>query len=107
MRYVKQLIATQRLRILVRDDYICQYCGKHATTIDHIISATNPNSTNNEKNLVACCFLCNVILGKVRGLDDFVLKKLYILNYYEKHKLRYLNREKKLRGKDFNYKNHR
>ena len=102
MRFVKRLTAYQCLKILKRDNFICQYCGEHATTVDHIISATSPLSTNNDNNLVASCFYCNVVLGKVRGLDDFVLKKLYILNYREKHKRKIRNRIKGLRAKGFN-----
>lgn len=41
-----------------RDHSRCAYCGKHATTLDHVI----PRSRGGEhswENLVACCRRCN------------------------------------------------
>lgn len=54
----KARIPLNRRAVLTRDDYICGYCGKHATTIDHII----PRSRGGEHtwlNLVAACKRCN------------------------------------------------
>lgn len=51
-----------RTNIIVRDGYICQYCGgnfsKPELTVDHIL----PKSKGGDKsweNLVACCHACN------------------------------------------------
>jgi hypothetical protein len=44
--------------ILRRDDHKCQYCGKKATTIDHIVPRCQGGQTS-WKNCVACCWDCN------------------------------------------------
>jgi 5-methylcytosine-specific restriction endonuclease McrA len=48
----------QRLRVLKRDGYICQYCGNDATQVDHVISRAAGGGHELE-NLVACCAPCN------------------------------------------------
>lgn len=54
-----------RYKILFRDGHTCQYCGKSAPDaelqIDHIIPVAH-GGTNDENNLLAACFDCN--LGK-------------------------------------------
>ena len=49
-----------RANILLRDDEMCQYCGKHARdlTLDHVIPRSRGGQSTWE-NLVACCKLCN------------------------------------------------
>ncbi len=47
-----------RRGVLRRDGHECAYCGKHATTVDHI----HPKSRGGREsweNLVACCLNCN------------------------------------------------
>jgi 5-methylcytosine-specific restriction endonuclease McrA len=54
-----------RKNILLRDNYICQYCGCHIgkhslATVDHIIpKCKNIGNNNTWENLVACCVKCN------------------------------------------------
>jgi 5-methylcytosine-specific restriction endonuclease McrA len=52
--------------ILIRDRYLCQYCGKplksHEITLDHIVPKSRGGESNWE-NLAACCPLCNVRKG--------------------------------------------
>lgn len=55
-----------RFEILKRDNFTCQYCGRTikddiTLQIDHIIPKSK-NGTNNTKNLITSCNLCN--LGK-------------------------------------------
>ena len=55
-----------RFEILKRDNFTCQYCGRTikdniTLQIDHIIPKSK-NGTNNIKNLITSCNLCN--LGK-------------------------------------------
>lgn len=52
----------QRLRVLKRDGYICQYCGEEATQVDHVISRAKGGGHELE-NLVACCAKCNQLKG--------------------------------------------
>lgn len=47
-----------RAIILTRDAKRCAYCGKYATTVDHIIPRSQGGS-HDEKNLVAACKKCN------------------------------------------------
>ena len=52
-----ELVVTRR-GILKRDKFLCAYCGKAASTIDHIL----PRSRGGEDswmNLVAACLKCN------------------------------------------------
>jgi 5-methylcytosine-specific restriction endonuclease McrA len=52
----------QRLRVLKRDGYICQYCGDDATQVDHVISRAS-GGTHDLENLLACCAKCNQLKG--------------------------------------------
>ncbi|RFA19298.1 HNH endonuclease [Subtercola boreus] len=63
-RYVKvpssRQVPVSRRGVLRRDNQRCAYCGKSATTIDHI----QPRSRGGKdtwENLVACCLKCNNI----------------------------------------------
>lgn len=47
-----------RVPILKRDRYMCAYCGKKATTVDHITPKSR-GGTEDSWNLVACCKSCN------------------------------------------------
>ena len=53
---------TNRHRILARDHYRCQYCGKRGTafdlTLDHILPKSRGGRTISE-NLVSACQACN------------------------------------------------
>lgn len=44
--------------VMVRDNYTCAYCGKKATTIDHVIPQDLGGATTFD-NCVACCLSCN------------------------------------------------
>ena len=44
--------------ILERDEHICQYCGKKANTVDHVIPKSRGGSAA-PNNLVAACLACN------------------------------------------------
>ena len=52
--------------ILIRDRYLCQYCGKplksHEVTLDHIVPKSRGGESNWE-NLAACCPPCNLKKG--------------------------------------------
>jgi hypothetical protein len=57
----------QRVRVLKRDGYICQYCGSEATQVDHVIPR-KVGGTHDLDNLVACCAPCNSAKGAREGL---------------------------------------
>jgi len=52
--------------ILIRDRYVCQYCGKplksQEVTLDHIVPKSRGGESNWE-NLATCCPRCNVKKG--------------------------------------------
>ncbi|CAB4222043.1 HNHc domain containing protein [uncultured Caudovirales phage] len=53
----------QRLRVLARDQYTCQYCGTvGATHCDHVIPKVDGGSDEMD-NLVASCARCNQLKG--------------------------------------------
>ncbi len=63
-RYVRmphqRQIPVSRRGVLRRDSHRCAYCGKAASTIDHV----QPRSRGGQdtwENLVACCLRCNNI----------------------------------------------
>jgi 5-methylcytosine-specific restriction endonuclease McrA len=47
---------------LVRDSYICVYCGRYADTVDHVV-AKSKGGTDALINLVAACRRCNTLRG--------------------------------------------
>ena len=49
-----------RRGVLRRDDHRCGYCGKAASTIDHVLPRSRGGADSWE-NLVACCLRCNNI----------------------------------------------
>lgn len=61
-RYVKipyrQDVAATRRGVLRRDNHLCAYCGKAASTIDHVVPRSR-GGVDTWENLVACCLKCN------------------------------------------------
>ena len=62
-----------RFRVLVRDGFTCQYCGRKPPEIilevDHIIPKVHPSKTDDsEDNLITACRDCN--LGKSNTYVD-------------------------------------
>jgi 5-methylcytosine-specific restriction endonuclease McrA len=77
IRKPNYLIPLSRKNIHIRDNYTCQYCGKHVTkpTVDHVIPQVKGGQTTWE-NLVTCCFECNNKKGsKTLKESGLVLKK--------------------------------
>lgn len=65
-RYVRvpfgRAVPVSRRGVLRRDRYQCGYCGRTATTVDHV----QPRSRGGRdvwENLVACCARCNNLKG--------------------------------------------
>jgi hypothetical protein len=48
-----------RLAVLRRDGYRCRYCGKPATTVDHVRRVEDGGDWYDMANLVAACVRCN------------------------------------------------
>jgi len=61
-RYVRlphaRRVPVTRRGVLRRDAHRCGYCGKAASTIDHILPRSRGGADSWE-NLVACCLRCN------------------------------------------------
>ena len=65
-RYVRvpgaRRVPVTRRGVLRRDAHRCGYCGKAASTIDHVLPRSRGGKDTWE-NLVACCLRCNNIKG--------------------------------------------
>lgn len=45
--------------VLARDKHTCAYCGRTASTVDHVIPRCQPGGVSTWENLVAACVPCN------------------------------------------------
>lgn len=57
----KAKVPYSKKNVIVRDQYVCQYCGDQVLnrmTIDHVIPSSRGGKTSFE-NCVACCRSCN------------------------------------------------
>ena len=65
-RYVRlprgRAVPVSRRGVLRRAAHRCAYCGKSATTIDHVLPRSR-GGRDSWENLVACCLRCNNIKG--------------------------------------------
>jgi 5-methylcytosine-specific restriction endonuclease McrA len=65
-RYVRlphgRSVPVSRRGVLRRDAHRCGYCGKSATTIDHVLPRSR-GGRDSWENLVACCLRCNNAKG--------------------------------------------
>lgn len=65
-RYVRvpgaRRVPVTRRGVLRRDAHRCGYCGKAATTIDHVLPRSR-GGRDSWENLVACCLRCNNVKG--------------------------------------------
>ena len=65
-RYVRlpnaRHIPVTRRGVLRRDEFRCAYCGRAASTIDHVVPRSRGGADSWE-NLVACCLHCNNAKG--------------------------------------------
>ena len=53
----------RRKAVLLRDGYVCRWCGGEATEADHVVARAE-GGTNAPGNLVAACRRCNSMRGK-------------------------------------------
>lgn len=63
----------QRLRKQILEaDSQCHYCGKHATTVDHIVPiSVDPSLRLERTNLVPACLACNTARSNVTQRDNY------------------------------------
>jgi hypothetical protein len=55
-----------RLAILERDEHTCAWCGREATTVDHLVARVDGGG-HDPSNLVASCVTCNSRRGQAVG----------------------------------------
>ncbi|MGB7754017.1 MAG: HNH endonuclease [Candidatus Acidiferrales bacterium] len=92
LRLVERPVTREEgLRILERDQYLCQYCGLDggasfenalAMSVDFVVPRAR-RGKKDERNLVACCRSCNMIKGR-RVYRNFDEAKSYVLAQREK-----------------------
>ncbi len=63
-----------RLKVLLRDNYVCFYCGGDATQVDHVIAISKMGDAYDMDNMVAACKRCNVAKG-ARSQGFFLQRK--------------------------------
>lgn len=67
------LMKRNRIEVLERDNYMCQYCGRPANQVHH----KDLSKENHSKgNLVACCRSCNAKMGKPRKVYNSKYRQL-------------------------------
>lgn len=82
IRWNKRNIAPTKKAIFERDEYVCQYCGKHLSnsdaTVDHIIPKKyfKGINCNSFENLCTSCQRCNKRKGD-KTLDQFLKETGY------------------------------
>lgn len=72
------LTPRQKEKILEKYDFICAYCYGPAECVDHVIPWIYIHD-DSEDNLVASCWLCNLIAGDKLFIDGFSTKRDHIL----------------------------
>ena len=55
-------VPLNRKTVFHRDSHLCQYCGRHAENIDHVVPKSQGGSHTWE-NVIACCRRCNTRKG--------------------------------------------
>ena len=55
-------VPLNRKTVFHRDSFVCQYCGRHAENIDHVVPKSQ-GGTHTWENVVACCRRCNTRKG--------------------------------------------
>lgn len=67
---VSPYLSLTRKNVYIRDDYTCQWCGKHYGTselsIDHVLPVSR-GGTNTWRNVVTSCRKCNNQKGNLTG----------------------------------------
>ena len=84
IRFFRSEVVLNRINILKRDNFTCQYCAKKtgSMTIDHIIPK-NKGGKDSWSNLVAACSKCNTKKGNslLEKINMKLLKKPKKPNY--------------------------
>jgi 5-methylcytosine-specific restriction endonuclease McrA len=61
-KWLRRPMRWSRWSVMVRDNHACAYCGKDASTIDHIVPVSRGGRSTYE-NTVAACLACNARKG--------------------------------------------
>ena len=59
--YARRVPLTRRA-VFIRDDFTCQYCGRRAENLDHVVPKMQGGG-HTWDNVVACCRRCNTKKG--------------------------------------------
>ena len=80
----KQIVRFSKSNVFLRDNYICQYCGKMQPkkncTLDHVMPVSQGGRTTFD-NTVTACGPCNAAKGNFTGVKPKV--KPYKPSYFE------------------------
>lgn len=75
---MRKVTSNLRTKVLVRDNYTCQYCGSSAEVVDHIVPYSYLQKDGGINNLVSSCSICNLIVSD-NVFPSFDKKKEFIL----------------------------
>ena len=105
VRFFRTEVILNRINILKRDNFTCQYCFKksNSMTIDHIIPK-NKGGKDRWDNLVAACSKCNTKKGNnlLEKIEMKLLKKPKKPNYLFYFK-QYINQDVQDSWKEYLY----
>ena len=105
IHFFRSEVLLNRLNILKRDNFTCQYCSKksNSMTIDHIIPK-NKGGKDTWSNLVAACSKCNTKKGDnlLEAMQMKLLKKPKKPNYLFYFK-QYINKDVEDSWKEYLY----
>ena len=91
-----------RLKVLKRDDFICQYCGYRSEKFQIIHHADDNPDNNDESNLVTICQMCNVILHSGQGCVVKGIVDLYKESRFTQNEIIQITRNMRDEGKSDN-----
>ncbi len=58
----RRTVPVTRRAVFGRDRHVCQYCGGHAESLDHVLPRSR-GGDHTWENVVACCRSCNIRKG--------------------------------------------
>ena len=71
-KHTNENLTISSKNIFMRDNFVCQWCGKKLTassaTVDHVFPMSR-GGTNTWRNVVTCCFKCNNDKNNLTGTE--------------------------------------
>jgi len=88
-----------RRKILLRDDYTCQYCGYRSEKYQIVHHLDGDPENNEESNLATICQMCNIIVHAGQGCVVKGVVDLYRESNYNQNDIIRITRKTRDQGK--------